>query len=386
MRGSIRDKSAGVYELRVSLGRDPITGRYRQLSRIIHGGKRTAQNELAKLITEVQAGKHLATSATVADLMEKWLEHLERLGRAPKTLEGYGSLIKHRILPALGTIEVGKLSAEQLDAFYARLKREGLADPTIHHYHACLSAALRQAVRWGWIDVAPTFRATAPALGTREVRPPTVEEVRSVLEELGRRDPDAATLAYVAATTGCRRGELCGLRWSDVDLEQGNLTINRAISEVRFAGLVVKDTKTHRPRRLALDPATCEVLRAHRAAVQDRAETAGVPVQAGGYVWAADLVGAEPRRPDSITRAWRSATHRLGLGYVRLHDLRHFAATILASAGVDIRTIAGRLGHAHPALTLRTYAHFMESADRQAAEVMGRLDLASRDQDDKHAS
>src|SRR5580704_13122589 len=83
-------------------------------------------------------------------------------------------------------------------------------------------------------------------------------------------------------------------------------------------------------------------------------------------------------RPDQVTGYWRRATRRLGVGPVRFHDLRHFAATVLASSGVDIRTIAGRLGHAHPAITLRTYAHFMEAADRDAAAVMGRLALAPR--------
>jgi integrase len=93
------------------------------------------------------------------------------------------------------------------------------------------------------------------------------------------------------------------------------------------------------------------------------------------YVWSKEIDGSKPLRPDQVSGAWRRVAKKLELGPVRFHDLRHFAATVLAGAGVDIRTIAGRLGHAHPAITLRTYAHFMEATERQAAAVMGSLAL-----------
>ncbi len=373
--GSIRERAPGLYELRVSLGRDPLSGKYRYISRVVHGGKRTAQKELANLVTEADRGVHPRAKVTMHELMDRWLEHLERLGRSPKTLEGYRSLIKHRIDPMLGHYEVGKLGAADLDGFYARLKKDGLADPTIHHYHACLSAALRQAMKWGWIDIAPTLRATPPPLRGREVRPPTLDELRSLLLDLEQRDPDLASLAYVAAMTGCRRGELCALRWCDVDLREATVTISRAISETRSHGVMVKDPKTHRSRRLALDPSTIEVLRLQRVHADERAAVADVVLSRDAYVWSDDVACAEPRRPDSVTRSWAVTAKKLGLQRIRFHDLRHFAATVLAGAGVDVRTIAGRLGHAHPAITLRTYAHFMEAADRRAAEVMGRLGL-----------
>lgn len=148
-------------------------------------------------------------------LTEHWLEHLERLGRSPKTLEGYRSLIKNGIDPALGSMELAKPSASDIDRFYGLLQRKGLANNTIHHYHACLSAVLHQAVRWRWIDHSPIVRATAPSLRPREVRPLSLDDVRRVLVDLERRNPELACLVFVATTTGCRRGELCGLRWTD---------------------------------------------------------------------------------------------------------------------------------------------------------------------------
>lgn len=375
MAGSLRERSPGVWEIRVALGRDPLTGRYRQISRTVHGGKRKAQEEIARIVSSVADGRHRGTKATVSFLMERWLEHLERLGRSPKTLEGYRSLVTRGIEPALGRIELRKLTAADIDGFYSWLAKKGLADNTIHHYHACLAAALRQAVRWGWIDHSPTLRATAPSLHHREVMPPTIDEVRLAVVELERKDPEFASLVFVAATTGCRRGELCALRWSDIDLRGATLTVNRALTDTRSSGLVEKDPKAHRPRRIALDSSTVAALRAQRRTVEERSAQVGIPLVADGFVWSPEIDGSRPLRPDHVSGAWRRIARRLGFPHVRFHDLRHFSATVLASSGVDVRTIAGRLGHAHPAITLRTYAHFMEAADREAASVMGRLDI-----------
>ncbi|HXX90163.1 MAG TPA: site-specific integrase [Acidimicrobiales bacterium] len=375
MSGSLRERAPGVWEIRVALGRDPLTGNYRQVSRTVHGGKRKAHEEMARIVASAAEGRHKGTKATVGFLLDRWLKHLETLGRSPKTLEGYRSLIRTAIRPALGKIELAKLTAADLDGFYARLRKRGLADNTIHHYHACVSAALRQAMRWGWIDHPPSQRATPPPLRGREVKPPSVEDLRRVLVHLERRNPDFAALVYVAATTGCRRGELCALRWSDLDLEAATLTVSRAITETRSDGLIEKDLKTHRARRLALDDSTVAVLRAHRAHLERRWHLVGAAPSEEAFVWSSEVDSSAPLRPDQVSGTWRRVANKLELGPVRFHDLRHFAATVLVGAGVDIRTIAGRLGHAHPAITFRTYAHFVEAADRQAAAVMGSLAL-----------
>jgi integrase len=168
-----------------------------------------------------------------------------------------------------------------------------------------------------------------------------------------------------------RRGELCGLRWSDIDLELATLTIARSISD---AGRIVsvKDTKTHQARRLALDPSTVKVLRDHRHLVEERSTGAGVPLAPHAYVWSQELDAALPYRPDRVTGAFRTLRDRLGMKNLTFHGLRHFSATTLAGQGVGIRTIAGRLGHANPGITLRTYAHFLDAADREAAAAIGR--------------
>jgi integrase len=363
-----------VWELRVRAGRDPLSGAYRQVSRTVHGKRRDAEAALAHLASEVANGTHVGTAETVNVLLDHWVDHLEVLGRGSKTVDGYRSLVRSRLSPALGSIELQRLSPGHLDAFYRALLRDGLSPVYVRHCHAALSTALRQGVKWGWVSRSPAERATPPPVPRSEVKPPTQDEISRLLAELERVDHDLASMVYVAATTGCRRGELCGLRWSDIDLSEGTLTVQRSISDTS-RGVHEKDPKTHRSRRIALDSSTLAVMASHRTRMEKRARNCGLELGPHAFVWSQEADSSAPYRPNRVTDAFRTLRNRLGLGHIDFHHLRHFAATTLAGAGVDVRTIAGRLGHANPAITLRTYAHFLEATDRQAAEVMRRLDL-----------
>jgi integrase len=151
------------------------------------------------------------------------------------------------------------------------------------------------------------------------------------------------------------------------------MVVARSISDTP-GRVVVKDTKTHAARRMALDPMTVEVLRGHRETVNQRANAAGVTVASTGFIWSQSVDAIEPYRPIRVSGTFRGVRDKLGLTNVTFDGLRHFSATSLAGQGVGIRTIAGRLGHSNPNLTLRTYAHFLEVADREAAEAaMGQL-------------
>jgi len=184
-------------------------------------------------------------------------------------------------------------------------------------------------------------------------------------------DPDFACLLRTAITTGARRGELCALRWRDVNLGARTVTISRSIVEGEHGAPSEKDTKTHAVRRIALDEVTAACLTDHRDRAMARADALGISLVDSAYVFACSPDGAEPCSPNDVTKEFIRLRKQLGLDGVRLHDLRHFAATRMLAAGVPVRTVSGRLGHANAATTLGVYAHFLEVSDRDAAAILG---------------
>jgi len=182
----------------------------------------------------------------------------------------------------------------------------------------------------------------------------------------------------LAAATGARRSELVALRWRDVDLSDGTVRIERGVV-MGPAGLVEKDTKTHAARRVALDAGTVHIVGAHQVRMTARAAMCRAELTDDSFVFSNAGDCSDPWFPDSVSRGFKRLCIAEGIPDVRLHDLRHFVASQLLSAGVDIRTVAGRLGHRNAATTLNVYAHFLEQADRGAADVIGRVIAAEPD-------
>ena len=283
------------------------------------------------------------------------------------------ALTERLIKPDLGRLRLGRITTKRLDDDYAMLAKErGLSPATIRHVHAVLRGAFGQAVKWDIVPMNPAAAPSPPKLRSREINPPAIADVKRMLELADEDDPKYGALLRVLTATGARRGEVCGLHWSDVDRSTRTLSITRSIASVA-GGTVVKETKTHASRRIALDDATVTVLDAQRRRLEDRAAACGVDLDPDGYVFTESADGADPLHPDTITKRFTRVRKQAGLNGVRLHDLRHLHATQLLAAGVPVRTVSGRLGHANAATTLNVYAHFLEASDRQAADVIADL-------------
>lgn len=372
MRGTKRRKREGVWEIRAYIGRDPVTGKPRQVSRTFHGGAKGADAALRDLIDRQSPGRVDGLGVTVGQLIDRWLDECGRLDLSPTTLRTYRAQIERTIRPALGAIRLGRLTAKHLDDLYGSMNAAGQSPKTIRNHHAIISSALHQGVRWGWARDNMAELAKPPRVTPRRVKAPSVEEVRSVVEAGEQRDPRLATLVMLAALTGMRRGELCALLWSEVDVERGELDVSRSVVIVP-GGTAEKATKTDRSRRVALDEVGVALLMRHRARAEEWARLAGTTIEESSFVFSPELDGAKPFRPDNVTGFFMRTRDSLGLKHIRLHDLRHFTATQLIGAGVDVRTVAGRLGHTDPSLTLRTYTHVIEERDRAAAAILGRV-------------
>jgi integrase len=248
------------------------------------------------------------------------------------------------------------------------------ADSGIRTIHFILSGALGSAVRWGWLGVNPAATARKPALPAAKPKPPTVEEAARLINEAWTRDADWGTFVWTATTTGARRGEMCGLRWHHLDLDAGVAHIERAIGKDEDGRWIEKDTKSHQQRRVVLDPETKILLLAQRARHELAATQLGFPFNPRGYVFSLAPDHSTYLIPDTATQRYDRLAERLGIN-TTLHKLRAYAATELLNGGVDVRAVAGRLGHGSGgAMTLRAYAAWLAEADQRAAPILaGRM-------------
>jgi integrase len=312
---------------------------------------------------------------TLGSLLDRWLAAIEREGRSPTTLREYRRLVERTIRPVLGATNLEKLRPHDLDDLYGSLSARGLKPASIHQVHSIIAAACKYAVRKGWLMSNPAANADKPSVKAAPVVAPTLAEVRRMILKARELDqPDTAALIALAAVTSCRRGELCALQWEDVDWRNKTLTIGHSLASLGRNHLVRKDTKTHQVRRIAIDGFGIDVLAAHRAAIEERAAYLGVAVTGSMPIFSHWASGSydlnRPIHPDTATHLVASIARQAGVA-THLHALRHFAITQLISQGVDVRTVAGRAGHADASVTLRVYAHLMPQRDRDAALELG---------------
>ncbi|MGH9171562.1 MAG: tyrosine-type recombinase/integrase [Acidimicrobiales bacterium] len=364
MAGSLRQRSEDSWQLRVHLGRDPESGRKRYVERTFRGSKRQAEKALAALVTEAESLPRRSNSdSTVERLLREWLEHAS-LSFSPSTVTVTSGYIDNAIVPALGSIPVAKLTATEIDRFYRKLLTVGgprgpYKPASIRRVHGILRRALSQGVRWGWLKDNPAVRASPPRVPVRELRPPTPDEVARLFRLAESTNPPLAMFIVLAASTGARRGELVALRWPSIDLKNGMLSIERGIV-IADNKLIEQSTKTHQNRNVSLDDVTLQLLEFHRERVSGIAAECSTTLVTDAFVLSESPNGSEPMRPDSVTRAFRTLCAKAGVKDVRLHDLRHYVATQLLGQGVDVRTVAGRLGHRNPSTTLNVYAKARE--------------------------
>ena len=324
-----------------------------------------------QLEVEVANGQIGVEDPTVAELLGRWLDHVEDLGRSPATLYNYRRYVTKELVPVIGAVRLSKFTAGHLDRLYSALRRRGLAPATIRQIHAIMRAALHQAVRWGLVSRNVASLASAPSQPQREQHPPTADEVMALIRAAEALEPMLGLFVRVVAATGMRRGEACGLRWSDVDLDAGRLTVQR--SHLALPGAVGDHpTKTRSVRTVTLDPATVAALKSAWRAARQLARFAGVDDDArrAGYVFSFDADGVSAWRGDTVSARWIRTRRAAGVTGVRLHDLRHWQATQLLDAGVPVPTVAARLGHADGTTTMKIYAHRTARGDEQAADVV----------------
>jgi integrase len=357
---TIREKKPGVWEVRVFTGND-ARGRPTQLSRTVRGTKRDAQRMAARL--EVGPGSASPAGRNVSDVLDAWIDqNIETW--APASSRDQQSRVRSIKQDKIARMPIAQLSIADVERWHTRLRRQGMQDAGIRNQHGALSAAFGQAVRWGWVSQNVVALAQRKTTKKQPRGVMSLDDVRAVIDAAGSFDPAAGLAFRIAAMTGARRAELAALRWEDVD-EDGMLTIDSAIEVIRHPGepreLRDAPTKTGNARTITLDPDTLNAIWELRREREPY----------GPWMFG---VGPDLVPPDHIGWWWTRARKESGIDKKwRLHDLRHWSATVSIGQGHDVRTVANRLGHSNPAMTLRVYAHAFAAADQALAAGLGEM-------------
>jgi integrase len=370
VKGTV-EKYGSSWRIRYEVGLKP-DGKRDQRSKAGFRTKREAQEALSEALEQARRGVVVdVRGLTVAAYLTSWLDGKRKL--RPSTRRAYESHIRVYLVPTIGHLRLSALRADHLDAMYETIRSGAIRKPpsaaTLRRLHATLHSALTTAYQRRLITHNPAGQVeleTAPR-NVRAVWTPT--ELATFLQHV---KGDRLGAAYhLVASTGLRRGELCGLRWSDVDLDGACLRISRQHVEVGRE-IVVGAPKTRAGvRTVALDAGTVAVLKAHKAAQAAERLSWGSGYSDGGLVFARE--DGSPVRPEYVTRHFLTLSQEVGLPRIVLHGLRHTWATHALAAGVDMLVVSRHLGHSSLALTADTYTRVLPEVSKQAAELVAAM-------------
>ncbi|HVB25872.1 MAG TPA: site-specific integrase [Ktedonobacteraceae bacterium] len=332
--------------------------------------RKEVQSKLKAALHEQQQGTLLTgPDQTLGTYLEKWIEQVIRLTKRPNTYNGYRSVVKCHLIPALGHIKLQKLTVEQLQAFFAN-KQKKLKPKMLALIHSVLSSALTNAIRWGLVGRNVASLVQLPSVERYEGEVLTEEQARKLLDTARGSRLDA--LLLVALTTGIRRGELVSLRWSDIDVGTGILHVRRNVARMDGVGYIEREPKSQAGRRkIALPHVVLEALEEHREKQEQARVKAGEKWQEKGLIFC-NIYG-NYFDPDHMGVLFKKLLKKADLPDVRFHDLRHSVATILLAAKIDLKAVSEMLGHSSVAITADIYQSVLPEQQREIVDKMSKL-------------
>lgn len=357
--GTIDERGPGRYRLRWTDPPDPLTGVSRRRAVEFRGTKTDARRRLRELIADARPTADMTLRAAI----ETWrAQARHELATADRYDRAVRDLPAELLAAKIGDIRPATLRA-LIDATTAQH-----GPHRARLYHATISGALSYAVRLELLDRNPARLVSPPPQPDRESTAPTPAEVQAIMA-LVADDLQATAWLRLAATVGGRPTEVLALRWCDVDLTAGSVWVAAALDPNHRR----KDTKNHQHRRVALAPTTVAALKAWRRAAIERAMATGTPLAVDSYVLSLEADSSRPWTRSYTTHRWIDLRREAGVrDTIRLYDLRHYMATTLLAAGVDVKTVSGRAGHRRHATTTDVYGAVIPANDQAAADILDR--------------
>jgi integrase len=365
--GSVYEQRPGIWAATVDLGW--VDGK-RKRKYVYAKTEAEAVKKRDDLRRQLQLGVDLAAPPrTVAAWLVEWLRDVKAHdGTRPSTLTRYRYAVSKHLIPGLGRIKLDKLTPRDVQKFLNAL-RGTMAPASLVKIHGVLRVALADAVRMDLVARNSASAAKPPGIGRTERRALTLDEAKVLIKAMA--DDRLESLFTVALTTGLRRAELLGLRWSDIDLDGGLLFVRQTLLRTE-QGLAFAPPKTHRSTRpVPLSGIAVRALRRQRARQAEERLKAGETWEDHDLVFAS-MIGT-PMEPRNVNRTFETIRTTAGLSWLHLHDLRHAFATFLLDQGEELRTVMELLGHSTIRLTADTYGHVLFTRAKKASDTMDRL-------------
>ncbi len=369
--GTIRKRADGRWEARIIIGhKKDGSPMYKSAFAKTQKSALKQLHQLLDLYRDVDLTEECRM--TLGEWMDKWLDEYMIFSLRENTVHGYRNLIEHQIKRFIGDKQLAYLTTADIQKFYNRAKKEGrvnehplygheLSDTMIRKVHMVLHQALDVAVKERLIVRNPTNGTTIPKKSQTEKQIFDDEQLDMFMAEI-KKEPYWHDFFYVELMTGLRRGEICGLKWTDIDFTQNIMRISRSVSKKAGGGITVGETKTDAGvRKIIMPPSVASLLKEKQAdAICE-------------WVFPHYMNPSDPLHPESAYNKLKWILKRLGLPQMRFHDLRHTFATHATQGGVDAKTLAGILGHTDASFTLDTYTHVTGDMQRNASAVVNNM-------------
>ena len=367
MKGRIRQRSPGSWQVSFDLGRD-ATGKRLTKAVTVRGTKAEAQRKLREMLTALDQGRNpVPADVSLREWLERWMaEEIVPPKRRQRTQETYQNVIDRHIVPYLGNLKLSKVGPSHIQELENRLSVR-LSPNTVNKVHNVLSGAFKYALRMELVYRNPVTLVSPPPVKPTEIPMPDIPTIRELLALAQSEGNVLYAAMHLVAYTGMRRGEAMGLRWKYVNLEEGTLWVEISLVNT-MTGVIQEPPKTASGRRTVnLDAGTVQVLEDHRLRQQEMRERMGEMFRDQDWVFADEL--GDPISPKRFYDTVKRYGQRIGHPDTTVRSLRHFHASLMLQGNMDPVVVSKRLGHSNVSTTLNVYAHVLPGRQEQAADA-----------------
>lgn len=369
MRGSIRKHGTG-WQFTVNLGKDPLTGKRKQKSKGGFRTKKECEKAVNELVMQLEKGEFFEVEKmSLQEYLSYWLATYAKANVAPSTYIRY-SFSAADIIGYLGNIEVSKLKPAHIQKLYADLSNyKKQSNSTLLKTHRMLHIALKHGVGWQILSTNPCDNVQPPRAEKTDMSIWTVAEANKFLETI--KDEIIFMPVTIALQTGMREGEICALKWDNINLSSATLSVKYTLQKINKI-LILKNPKTKKSiRTLALMKTTIEELKHHKKNQLQNILALGENYNDDNYVCCWE--DGRPIDPMYISKRFNKLVRDYKLPIIRFHDLRHTHATLLLQQGVNPKIVSERLGHSTISITLDTYSHVLPNMQKEAVLKLDEL-------------